>query len=306
VSDRTHISWADATWNPITGCTRLSAGCDHCYIERTPPFRMAGRRFDKSGVGGSTGVQLHPERLDQPLHWRKPRRIFVCSLADLFHDEVPDEYLCRVVDAMLNAPQHIYQVLTKRPARMRSFMTRYLSGAFATRPLNEAPLCYTVDDPPPMIWAGVSVEDQKWADIRIPILLETPAAIRWISAEPLLGPIDLRRGDGIHNWLPDVEQQGSERVVVCTAHGHPLPCRQPGCRHIDWIVAGGESGRGARPMHPEWARSLRDQCRDAGVPFHFKQAGSVLAREWGGSGKGGDPADWPEPFPREYPQVVAS
>ena len=235
MSDHSAIEWTDATWGPVVGCTKVSAGCDNCYAERFVN-RFAGtrpafpHRFDV--------VTLRPQFLDLPLRWRKPRRIFVNSLADLFHDDVPDGYIARVWEIMAATPQHTYQILTKRHARMRTLLRSddfldifELGGA-------EYPL--------PNVWLGVSIEDQRWADIRIPALLDTPAAVRWVSAEPLLGPVNLYR------WLG----------------------RWPGpADTLDWVVAGGESGPGARPAHPDWFRSLREQCALSGVPFLFKQWG---------------------------------
>lgn len=249
----THIEWTDETWNPVTGCTRISEGCERCYIERTPPMRMAHRRFDGQQIGATTGVRLHPERLRRPMEWRKPRRIFVCSMADLFHEDVPDNFIGSVFDTMALAPQHTFQVLTKRPARARSLLQRWQANADgdtyakASWRRHDMLWCDSKVWPLPNVWIGTSVESQKWADIRIPQLLETPAAVRWISAEPLLGPVDL--------W----------------ASVPPLTLRT-----IDWVVVVGESGPGARPMHPDWARSLRDQCASARVPFLFKQWGEYV------------------------------
>lgn len=273
MADQSRIEWTDATWNPVTGCTRISEGCRHCYIERTPPFRMAGRKFSTGEVGGTTGVLLHPERLAQPLHWTKPRRVFVNSLADLFHDDVTDEYLAEVFSVMARASRHTFQVLTKRPARMRSLLTR---------PSFRDNLAHLAGWPLPNVWLGTSTEDQETADRRIPVLLDTPAAVRWISAEPLLGPIDLDGPlvDGhrprLTYWLTGRPHWGAEER---DASGLMLQPLEIGPR-LDWVVVGGESGPGARPMHPAWARSLRDQCARAEVPFHFKQWG-----EWG-------PAPW--------------
>lgn len=259
MGDKTHISWSDSTWNPVSGCTRISDGCSRCYIERTPPFRMAGRRFDREGVGGTTGVMLHPERLGQPLKWRKPRRIFVCSLADLFHDDVPTQYIARVWATMATCEDHVFQVLTKRPARMRALL---LSGAFREKVFTSTGLGMpdVLGDGWPLrnVWAGVSAESQEWADRRVPLLLDTPAAVRWVSAEPLLGPLDLTR------FLEDDDAK------------YDVPA-------LRWVVTGGESGPNARPMHPDWVRSLRDQCDAAGVAFHFKQWG-----EWAPF----PPAEW--------------
>lgn len=259
VGDTTYIEWTDATWNPVTGCTRVSPGCVNCYIDWAPPFRVEGRHFtDRDGnrshaIGATTGVRLHPDRLDWPLRKRswRGKRVFVCSLADLFHDDVPDEYIARVFAVMALTPEVTYQVLTKRPARMRALLA---SGTFAGMVWRD------VDDPSwplPNVWMGVTVEDQERADQRIPILLDTPAAVRWLSCEPLLGPVNLGRAVGTYYGGDPREDESG----------------------IDWVVVGGESGPGARPMHPDWARSLRDQCRDAGVPFLFKQWGDLVTEE---------------------------
>jgi len=183
-------------------------------------------------------VVLHSDRLNQPLKWRKPKRIFVNSLSDLFHEDVPDAVIDGVVDVMCQADQHTYQILTKRPERMLAY-----AESRELRALDH-------------VWLGVSCENQATADARIPILLQTPAAVRFISAEPLLGPVDL---DG---YLGD-DLAIAEYEYGSFQYGQGL----------DWIIAGGESGPGARPMHPDWARSIRDQCRAAGVPFFFKQWG---------------------------------
>lgn len=260
MTDRTKIEWADATWNPITGCSKVSEGCDHCYAE-TIARRFAGTSAYPHGFE----VTLRPERLDQPLRWQRPRRIFVNSMSDLFHRDVPDEYIARVFAVMARAPQHTFQVLTKRPGRMRSLLAHEAfadwvgsfvrvgySGRWAS---NRWPL--------QNVWLGTSVENQKWADVRIPQLLGTPAAVRFLSCEPLLGPLNLRTGR--YAMPPDGE------ILGTSLNG------------IDWVIVGGESGPGARPMHPDWARSLRDQCAAAGVPFLFKQWG-----EWqdGSAGPG--------------------
>lgn len=252
MSGRTNIEWTDATWNPVTGCTKISAGCTHCYIARTPPFRMAGRQFwheeGSDRIGATTGVQLHPERLGVPLSWRKPRKVFVCSLADLFHASVPDEFIARVFASMARSPQHTFQVLTKRANRMHSLLGNDGQTLLeATTDEATAEALYR-QWPLPNVWLGVSAETQQWADIRIPALLDTPAAVRWVSAEPLLGPIDLKRAAAVPPRSP------------ITGDLDPGP-------GIDWVVAGGESGPGARPMHPRWARDLRDQCAFHGVPF---------------------------------------
>ncbi|MEV8610205.1 phage Gp37/Gp68 family protein [Amycolatopsis sp. NPDC051373] len=259
MSDQSKIEWTDATWNPVTGCTKVSPGCDHCYAE------TLHERFN--GKGSFATVTLHPERLEKPLGWRKPRRVFVNSMSDLFHDAVPDEFIARVWATMAASPQHTFQVLTKRHGRMRSLLSSEefdLAVAEEWSKLGTTAGALDPDHTPPYplpnVWIGVSTEDQKWADIRIPALLETPAAVRWISAEPLLGPIELHHG---HTHCPTHDFAGGFCVGPC-----------PDRFGLDWVVVGGESGPGARPMDPAWARSLRDQCVDADVRYLFKQWGA--------------------------------
>lgn len=319
MGDRTAIEWtrgddgaAGATWNPVTGCTKISAGCDHCYAET---FAERWRGTHGHHFEHGFDVTLRPERLDQPLRWKRPRRIFVNSMSDLFHDSVPDEYIAEVFAVMSTARQHTYQVLTKRHGRMRSllnsdrFRLRVMGLAAARDEYRRSPLM-----PQSHIWLGVSVEDQKWADIRIPALLETPAAVRFVSAEPLLGPINLHANDdGLHHWLPDygpLYDDGSGEPV-CQAHGvsrglHGGSAMQ-GCNFIDWLVAGGESGPGARLCELSWLRSLKDQCANASVPFFCKQLGSVAGREWSAGTKGGTINAFPEDLRvREFPRAAES
>lgn len=335
MSDNSRISWTDATWSPVTGCTRVSEGCTRCYIERTPPFRMAGRRFTTAcsacsgtgdtrseAIGSTTGVELHTDRLGQPLRWHKPRRVFVCSMADLFHDDVPDEYIAQVWATMAISQRHTFQILTKRPARMRSLLTdvgfveavcrhaaslREGPGWHHSHVAEAAPGQWA-GWPLPNVWLGVSAETQQWADARIPVLLGAPAAVRWVSAEPLLGPIDLRL---THYIDPDEINPATGRRNCGGCSDYPGIPHQPTCYRepgphcdIDWVVAGGESGPGARPMDPEWTRDLRRQCAADGVPFFFKQYGTVAGRELGLTGAGSDPSEWPEAWPQEYPAVT--
>lgn len=294
----TGISWTDATWNPVTGCTRVSPGCDHCYIERTPPFRIEGRKFEGRGIGSSTGVQLHQERLTQPLKWRKPRRVFVCSLADLFHADVPDDYIAQVFAVMAanyewDRPTHVFQVLTKRPARMRALLSssgfRSMVAEHAARMTDEAHADRVHDNvmyhhwPLPNVWLGVTAENQEWADKRVPLLLKTPAAVRFVSVEPMLGPVTF--SDYVDRWSEDypgtcdwgyckepavaVRRDFSDENADYVAM---LPvCEQH--RGIDWVICGGGSGPGARPMQPQWVRDLRNRCSASGITFHFKQWG---------------------------------
>ena len=235
----TKIEWTQETWNPVTGCTKVSQGCKHCYAERLFPrvYAKTGRTF--------TDVRCHPERLDAPLHWKKPRRIFVNSMSDLFHEDVPLEFVDDVFRIMALADWHTFQVLTKRPERMRAYLVSQPSQRVHTTDTEH--IIYTV--PSRNVWLGVSVEDQASADERIPLLLQTPAAVRFLSCEPLLGPIDLSAHLGIAPNHDDLRGL------------------------LNWVIAGGESGPKARPSHPDWFRSLRDQCAAAGVPFFFKQWG---------------------------------
>lgn len=260
MSDHSKIEWTDATWNPTTGCTRVSEGCRHCYIERTPPFRIAGRKF----VNGSTGVQLHPERLDQPLHWKKPRRIFVNSLSDLFHEDVPYQFIDKVFGVMGSeeAGHHTFQVLTKRPERMLRYTERFTTGGVEFDKLF------------PLVWLGVSVEDQRTADERIPLLLQTPAAIRFVSAEPLLGPVDL----GKWMWIPDPHGASADLMPS---------------RGLDQCIVGGESGPGARPCDVSWIRSIVAQCRAAGTKVFVKQLGAFVMDRNDAGFEGDTDTSWP-------------
>ena len=282
MADKTGIEWTDATWNPVTGCAKVSQGCKHCYAEREWP-RMtklvpaySGREF--------TDVRTHADRLDQPLRWKKPRMIFVNSMSDLFHEDVPDLFIDQAFAVMALAPQHIFQVLTKRPERMREYLSstdvvqRVIHQAFKLD--CEAGAWMNADHniggyeimPLPNVWLGVSVENQAAADERIPLLLDTPAAVRWISAEPLLGPVDLSRiqyevigpSGSVHYRRPLTDTKLLNEAKAAPGYSAAA---------LDWVVVGGESGPKARPMHPQWARSLRDQCAAAGVPFLFKQWG---------------------------------
>ena len=293
MSDNTKIEWADATWNPVVGCTRVSEGCMHCYAERFAarfPERFGGvSRMTEHGPRWTGKIVLRPEVLDQPLSWRKPRRIFVNSMSDLFHPDVPDEFIDRVFAVMALATHHTFMVLTKRPERMMKYLTapdrdevigwkahelyEQLGGDYRRVPalttregtISTASLQpHAKSWPIPNVWLGVSVENQRAADERIPLLLQTPAAVRFLSCEPLLGSVDLSK------FKPfDGECFCQDRPDGCK------PRNSAGCPEaaIDWVIVGGESGPKARPMHPDWVRSIRDQCQAAGVPFFFKQWG---------------------------------
>ncbi len=241
MANLTAIEWTEATWNPVTGCDRVSEGCDHCYaLTLAKRLKAMGNvRYQRDGdprtSGPGFGVTLHPDKLIEPFAWRRSRIVFVNSMSDLFHGEIPDDFIADVFSVMEATPMHTYQVLTKRPGRMASLLRAWAGEGF---------------DPPPNVWLGTSVENQRWAAIRIPKLRETPAAVRFLSCEPLLGPIDLSP------WIAD----------------------RPG---LDWVIAGGESGPGARPMHPAWVSGLRDQCLGAGVAFFMKQWGGRTPKAGG-------------------------
>jgi len=270
MSDGTKIEWTDATWNPITGCSVVSAGCKHCYAMKLAGTRMrnepsrAGLTVDTAaGPVWNGQVRFNRQWLEQPLRWSRPRRIFVCAHGDLFHENVPYKWIDEVFGIMSMAPQHTFQVLTKRPQRMADLLPK-LAGRHAPSDGSRWPL--------PNVWLGVSVENQATADERIPYLLRTPAAVRFLSCEPLLGDLRLWKL-GVLDF--DEDSVGAEVYPLSGTRAIP-DCDWKGTR-IDWVIAGGESGPHARPMHPDWARSLRDQCADSGVPFFFKQWGEFVS-----------------------------
>lgn len=222
MSTNSRIEWTETTWNPVTGCTKISQGCKHCYADRM------SRRLQAMGVPkyrDGFAVAIHPQVLRDPLRWRKPRLVFVNSMSDLFHQAVPTSFVEAVFAVMNAAPQHTFQVLTKRPARVQSLNSR---------------LRWT-----PNIWLGTSIESDDWLG-RLDCLRETGAHTKFLSLEPLLGP------------LPGLTLDG-----------------------VDWVIAGGESGPGARPMHADWVRHIRDRCVDSDVPFFFKQWGGVFKKRTG-------------------------
>jgi protein gp37 len=241
MADNTAIEWTDATWNPVTGCNKISAGCDHCYAETLAErFRGKHGHYFENGFD----LTLRPDKLTLPLRWKRPRRIFVNSMSDLFHKEIPKAYIDAVFDTMEKAHWHTYQVLTKRS----SLLQKFINDRYRGRPA------------PRHIWLGVSVEDEK-AETRIAHLQEVNAGIRFLSIEPLIAPVGKLNLFG-----------------------------------IDWVIVGGESGPGARPMHPAWVRDIRDQCQAAGVPFFFKQWGGVHKKAAGAELDG---REW-----REFPKTM--
>ncbi|MGH9095123.1 MAG: DUF5131 family protein [Acidimicrobiales bacterium] len=292
------------TWNPVVGCSHTSPGCDGCYAARDAFGRLSGNptyaglaeRRHPDELPRFTGeIRLLPDRLDQPLRWRKPARVFVNSMSDLFHPDVPDSFIAQVFGVMKAAHGHTFQILTKRSRRMADLLSAGWFEDTADDYCAEISH-YDTQWPLPNVWLGTSIESQAYA-FRARHLLETPAAVRFVSAEPLLGPLDLTE------YLQDRDETGQGRVLRTLGHPVRLALVVPSCQRLDWVICGGESGPGARPMRPEWARSLRDRCLAAGVAFHFKQAGTALGREWGCADyKGGDWDAWPTDLRiRQYP-----
>lgn len=266
---QTKIEWADAVWNPVTGCTPVSEGCENCYARRMA-YRLRGRCGYPEDEPFK--VTLHPERLNEPMYWKKPRRIFVCSMGDLFHEMVPDDFIFDVFLKMtLCTNNHIFIILTKRPERMKNIIENFMGKKYGMsgKTIRELKLY-----PQKRIWLGVSVENQQRAEERIPILLQIPAAVRFVSSEPLLGAVDLSRWLGVCTVCgasatqcdPVLWQEGQKCCPDCTHGG----------TYLDWVIVGGETGPNARPMHPDWVRSLREQCQTSGVPFFFKGWGEFV------------------------------
>lgn len=226
MADKSAIEWTDATWNPTTGCTKVSQGCKHCYAE-TLARRL--QRMGSRNYANGFALTLQPHMLDVPTHWRQPRRIFVNSMSDVFHKDVPDAYVAQIFDVMERADWHIYQLLTKRPERLAHFVRTRYGGA----------------PTPEHIWVGTSVEDARVVG-RVAHLQSAPATVRFLSCEPLIGP------------LHDLDLTG-----------------------IHWVIVGGESGRRHRPLDPEWVRDIRQQCRATRVPFFFKQWGGLTPKSGG-------------------------
>ncbi|MEH0194528.1 phage Gp37/Gp68 family protein [Caulobacter sp. CCNWLY153] len=294
MAQQSAIEWTDATWNPIAGCSVVSPGCTNCYAmkmaARVEAMAAANGRtspYDgltapsKAGAVWNGQLRLVEGALSAPIGWRKPRRIFVNSMSDLFHDDVPDAWIDKIVAVMHLTPQHTYQVLTKRAARQRTYFEGLVADLeerlwatgmyeFMNRPAL----------PLPNVHLGVSVEDQVRADERIPELLATPAAVRWISAEPLLGPIDLTRIQAPRHVPEDHDLDWKFNALVAGDYyefqdsqgiweGGDGPYRVA----LDGVVVGGESGPKARPIHPDWVRIIRDDCANSEAAFFFKRWG---------------------------------
>jgi protein gp37 len=341
------IEWTDRTWNPVRGCSRVSPGCDNCYAMRVA-HRFAGpavqdpsgdvgrdkaagpyhgltvlrpKTASRPGVDWSGRVRFVPEMLDEPLRWRKPQRVFVNSMSDLFHEGLDNEQIAAVFGVMAACPQHTFQVLTKRPKRAAAWFRWIAEQEHPDGGPGAADVCGVMAAnhgaeidwlgikarwPLPNVWLGVSVENQDVADERIPLLLRIPAAVRFISAEPLLGPLDLITVRERNEHTAGIEVvrdalRANALSVIDYAQGNAL----------DWVIVGGESGAGARPFHFNWARAVIYQCRAASVACFVKQVGARPLRS-DGQGfaitdrKGGDMAEWPESLRvRQFPTTPA-
>ncbi|MBT2477603.1 phage Gp37/Gp68 family protein [Streptomyces sp. ISL-94] len=387
-----NIEWTEQTWNPTTGCDKISPGCDNCYAltmaKRLKAMGQAKYQTDGNPAtsGPGFGVAMHDDVLTEPLRWTKPRRVFVNSMSDLFHADVTDEFIARVFAVMAATPQHTYQILTKRHGRMRSLVGAAIDGGQrlleATPDEDTAQALYDATWPLPNVWLGVSVEDQKRADLRIPALIDTSAAVRFLSCEPLLGPVDLTpwltpispllpeqasaswadwtwpewvpaivrehierfwgadQGRSPRDWMRDMHQQQAPAfgARVTMDDGFGADPKQTTGRYvhawnnigrlvrddgtfaytsfgyardrtelpIDWVIVGGESGPGARPVNPDWVAGLSATAQAAGAATFVKQLGSVWATANSASDrKGGTPEDWPAELQvRQYPASV--
>lgn len=312
------IEWTEKTWNPVTGCTPVSEGCANCYAKR-----MANRLRGRYGYPEDEPfrVTLHRDRLNDPFSWHKPRRVFICSMGDLFHDDVPDDWIKEVLFPVYTIEDHMWMALTKRPHNALSFYQRH--GL------------------PENLWLGVSVENQARADERIPILLQIPAAVRFVSVEPCLGPVDLRK------WLPGcwecagscgyrmagypewqhcrecgheqtgawgLDEEGQDKCPKCGEIGtleylcpccddYPMVQHHPDTPNLSWVICGGETGAGAREMESDWARSLRGQCRAASVPFFFKKHGDAWCKDFGVKPKFRENRELDGQVWEQYPEV---
>jgi protein gp37 len=319
MANKTSIEWTDYNWNFLRGCSRVSEGCRNCYAEGVAA-RFSGEGMAYEGLAKFvdhkprwTGeISFHEDILTMPMRWTKPRKIFVNSMSDLFHEKVKDEWLDMAFAVMTLTPHHTYQILTKRPERMKEYMSKWSDPGYAGPTISEYEWLWSKGEgfnvpvrlKAPHIWLGVSVEDQKTADDRIPILLDTPAAIRWISAEPLLGPLNL-----------------THYLYNRYLHGGPYH----EYNNLEWVVVGGESGSGARTCPVQWIRTIVRDCRAAGVPVFVKQLGAVPVsrdeitdemshaeytkdtslREWVKDKKGGDITEFPPDLQvRQYPAAV--
>lgn len=291
--NKTDIEWCYGpdgsqgyTWNPVTGCSPASPGCDNCYASR-----IANRFKGTAAFPDGFNVKLHPERLDEPRKLKKPSRIFVCSMSDIFHPDIPDEFIERIFKVMRECPQHTFFVLTKRPERMLGWNLCICSNDSPAK-MGQVPR-YVSNWFAPNIWLGVSAENQEQANKRIPVLLDLKVAHRFVSVEPMLGQIEIRQ------WL-----SCPESLDTCHARGLYPDCAFGGIencardRHLDWVICGAESGPGKRPCKTEWVYNLKKQCQVANVPFFFKNYNDARDANCKFDG------EWPCPHDREYPKSI--
>lgn len=280
MSDGSPIEWTNASWNPVRGCDKVSAGCKNCYAET---FSERWRGIKGHPFEQGFDLRLVPEALEKPLRWKKPRKIFVNSMSDLFHEDIPNEYIAAVFGVMAACPQHTFQVLTKRAARMREWfdwLPSHYDGPRTVPPWASEELRHRLASAHDVLWPlpnvhlGISAENQETADARIPLLLECPAAVRWVSAEPLLGPIDLNRIDATKAGWRAVNGFPEPAAISAFGKWQERPMRARLQNGIDWVVVGGESGLGARACDVAWIRSIVEQCRAADVPAFVKQLGA--------------------------------
>jgi len=317
------IEWTSKTWNPIVGCTRVSPGCEHCYAERFVHRGMAPQHRGLTVLGkGEKGprwtgeVRLVESALAKPLSWRKPQRVFVNSLSDLFHDSLKLDDVARIFAVMAEATRHTFQILTKRPKRMHGLLSSDAFWAQVDAAWCELFAADRTSDHHDIIandlsrhfldsvWLGVTAEDQQRADERIPLLLDTPSAVRFVSYEPALGPVDFGRWMGLKCTHEDAYTESDTNATICKH------CDD--ATHLDWLIVGGESGPGARPFDLAWARSAVEQCKAASVPVFVKQLGTFPVvgpyrdpptRVKLAHGKGADPSEWPADLcVREFPR----
>jgi len=261
MAQKTAIEWTDVSWNPVHGCSKVSPGCAHCYAE-TLSRRYGQTTKPWTPANATENVMLKPHKLREPLSkagpWKQPCRVFVNSMSDLFHELVPDRYIAQVFGVMAKAEQHTFQVLTKRPERMRAVLQRFALGFYWRElDLGRRPVW-----PLPNVWLGTSIENSRFGH-RADELREVPAAVRFISAEPLLGPLTTAR---FYEGCAAPPARPSDRL---------------GLEGIDWLIVGGESGAGHRPIRAEWVRDLRDACQAAGTAFFFKQWGGATSKAGG-------------------------
>ena len=276
------IEWTDKTWNPITGCTQISEGCKNCYAKRVAETRLKGRFGYPQDNSFRPGI-IHKDKLLEPLKWKKPCRIFVCSMGDLFHEDVPFSAIDNVFAMAWLMREHTFMLLTKRPGRMKDYINRLLAredsiaetiltkikrmGAFTYS------ACGHTTWPWPNVWLGTTVELQKY-EYRICELLEIPAAVRYVSIEPMLGPINLRDSNFMKIPLAPLDQKYRyDYLTGVSGIGNQNKYDHKG-KHLDWVICGAESGPGARPMQYKWAVNLKDQCQSTGIPFFYKQGPS--------------------------------